>query len=139
MNFRVTLFLSIVAAVLFTALAEAGLDALATRVRKDIAREVEDDLGNYARSVAEAFDLTGGLPRLDPAPLETLAPEGRYRLLRDQSILLSSPDFPEDRADWATLEQDLGELYRLEVALPQGFFERLLDSDIFWDLIDLPL
>lgn len=139
MNFRVKLFLSIVVAVLFTALAEAGLDSLATHVRKDIAREMKADLGEYAQSVADAFNLTGGLPRLNPASLDTLEPKGSYRLLRDQSVLLSSANFPEDRTHWATLERPLQESYRLEVALPQGFFERLLDSGIFWDLIDLPL
>lgn len=139
MNFRLKLFLSIVAAVLFTALAEAGLDTLATHVRKDITREMNDDLGSYAQTVAAAFDLSGGLPRLDPTALETLTPEGRYRMLEGRSILLSSANFPEDRRDWATLEQELGGPYRLEVALPQSFLERLLDSTLFWDLIDLPL
>lgn len=72
MNFRLKLFLSIVAAVLFTELAEAGLDTLATHVRKDISQEMNDDLGRYAQTVVAAFDLRGGLPRLDVTALETL-------------------------------------------------------------------
>jgi len=140
MNFRVKLFLSIVVAVLFTALAEAGLDALSLRVRRNIARDMKEELHDYARAAAAAFDLKGGLPRMDPAALESLDPAGRFRLLRDESILFSSAaSFPEDRSDWATLEHPLDGPYRLEVALPQDFLERLLDSSVFWDLVDLPL
>ncbi|MDQ3460721.1 MAG: HAMP domain-containing histidine kinase [Deinococcota bacterium] len=142
MSFRLKLFLSIVVAVVCTALIESFLDYLADQNRNRLEMQAERELRQYVDAVMAALALEGGIPTLTAGePVEPPAGrEGHFQITLDNELWLGDGEpFPEAAAGWARYERHLGRGYLLEVALERTLTERFVTSELFSDIVDLPV
>lgn len=140
LSFRQKLALSIAAATLIAAFIEGALDVFFDYQVSRFQEENTDLLSQETATIAFALDFSGDEVLFDEVALSRLEPDTRFRLLRDEEVVLSSPEpFPEDNNAWAVREGFVGGEYRLEIARPTSGFERLVLNELFLDLLDLPL
>ncbi len=139
-SFRQNLAASIAVAALLTALIEGVLDIFFDTQVARFQRENTDLLSQESATIALFLDFEGDGVSLPGEALTRLEPDTRFRLLRDEEVVLSGPaPFPEDNNAWAVREGFVGEGYHLEIARPTSGVEQLVLNELFLDLLDLPL
>lgn len=139
-SFRQKLALSIAVAALLTACIEGVLDIFFDAQVARFQAENTDLLSQESATIALYLELGGNQVSLPDVALSHLEPDTRFRLLRDNEVVLTGPDpFPEDNDAWAVREGFVDEGYRLEIARPTSSAEQLVLNELFLDLLDLPL
>lgn len=139
-GFRQKLALSIAVAALLTACIEGALDIFFDAQIDRFQAENTDVLSQETAVIAFYLEFQGDRVSLGEPALARLEPDTRFRILRGEQVVLTGPEpFPVDSAAWAVREGFVEGNYRLEIARPTGPAERLLLSELFLDLLDLPL
>ncbi len=139
-SFRQKLAFSIAAAALLTACIEGALDIFFDAQISRFREQNSELLSQESAIIAFFLEVREGRVYLRDEALGRLEPDTRFRLFQGDEVVLSGPDpFPVASAAWAVREGFVEGTYRLEIARPTGPTERLLLSELFLDLLDLPL
>ncbi len=139
-SFRQKLALSIAVAALATAFIEGVLDVFFDTQIARFQQENTDLLSQETATIALFLEFDGDRVSLPDEAVARLEPDTRFRLFRDDEVVLTGPDpFPEDNDAWAVRERFVGGAYRLEIARPTSGTEQLVRNELFLDLLDVPL